>query len=439
VTRLGTALLAVCLAFALLVATARSTAAAPFDLRGEDWEGLSDFVRMAQTELGPHRVVVTSTLDMRGLSREDGVVLVHPNHLVDADELTAFMRAGGRLVLLDDYGAGDGVLARFGIRRVPLPGRPVEMLRNNPALAIAEPASAHPTVREVNRVVTNHATGLEQSALSPVLVVRGDGEPDVLLAVAGAVGQGRFLAVGDASVGINAMLRFAGNRALCASIIRYATEDDAWGKREGTLYILSGDLELRGTFGDDSRVGGAVGSLRRMLTDALETLRHDGMPPLAAYLLALAVGLGVVAWTSTRAGRPHKPVIPRFVRPLPPAAQGGVAGHAAILGAPATSRVLAVLEMKSALEEELSSRLGLDAPPAHVELVVRLRAARILDESHLAALGRLLADLARIESLLVVRKRAAVERLRDADVLAVAARVHELLDALAVGVGAARP
>jgi hypothetical protein len=442
VTRLGTALLAVGLILAMLavmVATARSAAASPFDLRGEDWEGLSDFVRMAQTELGPHRVVVTSALDMRALSREDGVVLVHPDHFVDADELTAFMRAGGRLVLLDDYGAGDGVLARFGIRRVPLPGRPVDMLRNNPALAIAEPASAHPAVREVNRVVTNHATGLEQSALSPVLVVRGEGEPDVLLAVAGAVGRGRFLAVGDASVGINAMLRFAGNRALCASIIRYVTDDDAWGKREGTLYILSGDFELHGTFGDDSRVGGAVGSLRRMLTDALETLRHDGMPPLAAYLVALAVGLGVVAWTSARAGRPHKPVIPRFVRLLPLAAQGGVAGHAAILGAPATSRVLAMLEMKSALEEELATRLGLDAPPPHVELVVRLRAARILDESHLAALGQLLADLARIESLLVVRKRAAVERLRDADVLAVAARVHELLDALAVGVGLARP
>ena len=98
--------------------------------------------------------------------------------------------------------------------------------------------------------------------------------------------------------------------------MRYATEDDAWGKRDGTLYILAGDFDIRGTFGDDSRVGGALGNLRRTLTDALETLRHDGMPPLAAYLVALAVGLGVVAWTSARAGRPHKAVIPRFVRRL---------------------------------------------------------------------------------------------------------------------------
>jgi hypothetical protein len=422
-----------CAAMAMTATTAGSAAAAPFDPQGQEWEGLSDFVRMAQADLGAHRVVVTSSLNMHALQREDGVILVHPDHFVDADELSTFMRAGGRLVLLDDYGAGDGVLAQFGIRRVPLPGRPAEMLRNNPALAIAEPASDHPVVRDVAHVVTNHATGLEHAALSPVLVVRGDGEPDVLLAVAGAVGQGRLLAVGDASVGINAMLRYAGNRRLCAALIRYAMEDDGWGKRDGTLYILAGDFDVRGSFGDDSSVGGALGNARRTLTGALEAVRHDGMPPLAAYLVALAVGLGVVAWTSARAGRPYKAVVPRFVRRLATAAQGGVAGHAAVLGAPGTSRVLAILEMKSALEEELATRLGLDPPPPHAELIVRIRAARWLDAHHVAALGRLLADLARIESQLVVRKR--VERVRDADVLAFAARVRALLDAVA----AARP
>jgi hypothetical protein len=423
------------LAFAVTAATAGPAAAAPFDPQGEDWEGLSDFVRMAQAELGPHRVVVTSTLNMHALRPDDGVILVHPDRLLDADELSAFMRAGGRLVLLDDYGAGDGLLTHFGIRRVPLPGAPAEMLRNKAALAIAEPASDHTVVREVTRVVTNHATGLEHAALSPVLVVRGNGEPDVLLAVAGAVGRGRLLAVGDASVGINAMLRYAGNRAFCASLIRYVTEDDAWGRRDGTLYILTGDVDVRGTFGDDSSVGGAFGNLRRTMTDALEMLRHDGMPPLAAYLLALAVGLGVIAWTSARAGRPHKAVTPRFVRRLAPVAQGGVAGHAAILRSPGTSRVLAVLEMKSALEEELSTRLGLERPPPHDELLIRIRAAGLLDASHIMALERLLAELVRVESQLVLRNRPAAQRVRDADVLAVAARVRRLLDA----VGAARP
>jgi len=425
-------LLALALA-SLATLTARPSAASPFDPRGDDWEGLSQFVRMAEAELGPQRVIVTSTLNLHDLGREDGVILVHPEHFVDSDELSAFMRAGGRLVLLDDYGEGDGLLARFGIRRVPLPSRPAEMLRGNPSLAIAEPASAHPAVRDVARVVTNHATGLEHSALSPVLVVRGDGEPDVLLALAGAVGQGRLLAVGDASVGINAMLRYPGNRMLCASLVRYVTEDDAWGKRGGKLYILTNDFETTGTFGNDSELGGAWGNVRRSLTDALEMLRHDGMPSLAAYLVALAVGLGVVVWTSTRAGRPHKAVVPRFVRRVTAVAQGGVAGHAAIIAAPGTSRVLAMLELKSALEEDLATRLGLERPPSHEELVAKVHAAGLLDETHVASLARLLAHLARIESLLLMRRHGSVERVRDADVLAVAARVHELLGAVGQG------
>lgn len=416
--------------FCAVVLTAGVARAVPFDPDSDDWEGLSQLVSMAQSELGPQRVIVTSTLSLRELRREDGVLIIHPQRVVDADELSAFMRAGGRVILLDDYGTGDGLLGRFGIRRVPLPYRPAEMLRGNPALAIAEPASAHPAVRDVTRVVTNHGTGLEHPALSPVLVVRGDGEPDVLLSLAGAVGQGRLLAVGDASIPINAMLRYPGNRVLGTALVRYAIEDDVWGKRGGKLYILTNDFETTGSFGDDSRVGGAAGEARRALVDALEALRHDGMPPLAAYLVALAIGLGVVVWTSARAGRTHRAVTPRFVRRVPAVAQGGVAGHAAIVAAPGTSRVLAMLELKSALEEDLATRLGLDRAPSHDELVQRVRAAGLLDDDRVRVLARLLDNLARVENLLVVRRRGVLDRVRDADVVAVAARVRDLLDAV---------
>ena len=383
---------------------------------------------MAESELGPQRVIVTTTLDARELRREDGILLVHPTRALDVDELSAFMRAGGRVVLLDDYGTGDSLCARFGIRRVPMPSRPAEMLRGNPSLAIAEPASAHAVVRDVGRVVTNHATGLEHPALSAVLVVRGEGEPDVLLAVAGAVGQGRLFAVGDSSIAMNDMLRYPGNRALAASLVRYATEDDVWGKRGGKLYVLVNDFDTVGSFGDDSRVGGAAGAVRRALVDALETLRHDGMPPTAAYLVALAVALGVVVWTSARAARTHRAATPRFMRKVPAVAQGGVAGHAAVVAAPGTSRVLAMMELKSALEEDLATRLELDRPPPQDELLARLGAARVLDADHLQALSRVLASLTRIEATLLVRRRGAMDRVRDADVVAMAERVRAILE-----------
>ena len=399
--------------------------ARPLDPRGEDWEGLAQFLRMAESELGGSRVVSSTTLDMHRLEPADSLLIVHPTRALDVETLSSFMHAGGRLILLDDYGTGDALLARFGVRRRPLPARPAEMLRGNPALAIAEPAAEHPVVRDVSRVVTNHATGLEHPGLSPLLVVKGDGERDVLLAVAGTVGRGRMLAVGDASIQMNSMLRYPGNRAFALALIRYAAEDDAWGKRGGKLYVLANDFETTGTFGDDSQIVNATGEVRRAVTGAIESVRREGMPPFAAYLAAVAVGIGIILWTGKYAGRTHKHVVPRFVRAVPVVAQGGIAGHAAVLGAPATSRALAILELKSALEEELATRLGVDFVLPPDRLVERVRAEHLLDDEGLAALSRLLASMVRVETRLA-KDRAAPLRVRDADVVAAAAEVRDL-------------
>ncbi len=420
--------------------------AAPLDPKGEDWEGLSQFLGLARAELGPARVSAPTHLDVSKLKKEDALVLVHPTTTLDVDEMTTFMRAGGRVVVLDDYGTGDELLARFGIRRVRLPYVPAEMLRDNPAFAIAEPASQHAAVRDVGRVVTNHATGLDHKALSAVLVVRGQGEPDVLLSVAGAVGNGRLLAVGDSSVVMNSMLRYPGNRALGLALVRYATEDDVWGRREGHLYVLANDFTTSGSFGTDSRFEGALGDAARVLQETLETLRHDGMPPLAAYLLALAVGLGVVGWTSSRAGHPHKAVAPRFVKGTSIAAQGGVAGRAAVLGAPGTARVLAMLELKSALEEDVATRLGLDRAPPPDELAKLARNAGLLDAEQSERLARVLEMLTGMETSFTMGASARADvagagaarglvrrRVRDADVAMVAKRVRDLLEAAAGG------
>lgn len=405
----------------------RSAEAAPFDPEGEDWQGLGDFSAGARGQLGDARVVVSKRLDLGRLAPQDGVLLVHPQRALDVDGLGAFMRAGGRVLVLDDYGTGDALFAHYGVQRVPLPSRPVRMLRGNPALAIAEPAPSHVLVRDVSRVMTNHATGVAHPDLSPVLVVKGDGEPDVLLAVSGSVEKGRLLAVGDGSILINAMMRYPGNRSFALAIARYAIEDDVWGKRGGKLYVLANDFETVGTYGSDSSVEGALNDARRALEEGFESLRHEGMPPVAAYLAAITVCAGVVVWTSRRAGKTHRERTPRFVRAAPIVAQGGVAGHAAIVGAPGTSRVLAVLELKSALEEELATRLGLDKVPPHDELVARVRAANLLGDDDTRALSRLLADLSDIEMTFSMRRRGVVERLSDADVAAIAARARGLL------------
>jgi hypothetical protein len=444
---LGLVLLAFLALFPAAVARAE-----PFALRSDDWEGLAQFGRAAEVELGTGRVVLTSTLDLHALDPADGVLIVHPTRTVDVDGLSAFMHGGGRVVLLDDYGTGDQLLEAFGIRRRALPAHPAEMLRGNPALAIAEPAMDHPVVRDVARVVTNHATGLEHPGLSPLLVVRADGahgEADVVLALAGTVGRGRLLALGDASVVINSMLRYPGDHALALSLVRYAVEDEAWGKRGGKLYVVTNEFATTGSFGDESPLLAAASEVRRAAMESLDGLRRDGIPGLAAYLAALAVGVGIVGWAVARAGKTHKVTTPRFSREVPVVAHGGIAGHAAVLGAPGTSRALAVVELKSALEEELATRLGLQRAPPAEQLVARLRVARLLDENGARSLSGLFATMARIEGRLgrLARDRNVLrDGLRDgpsdAQVLRLAAEVRTVLarldtKALANGPGAA--
>jgi hypothetical protein len=170
--------------------------------------------------------------------------------------------------------------------------------------------------------------------------------------------------------------------------------------------------------------------------EALGSLVRDGLPVTAAYLLALAVGLGVVAWTTLQAGRPHRPVIPRFVRRTATIEQGGVAGRAAMLGAPGTSRVLVLLEIKSALEEDLVTRLSLDRSLSPEELAAKARDAGLLDAAAATELVRLLKMLGEVEAAFALRKRrtgAAVwwSRPRDAEVRAVAARARKIHEAVA--------
>jgi hypothetical protein len=411
--------LALALCLAAVLSQAKYARATALDPRGEDWEGLSDFVRMAQSEIGAERVFVRDALDIGDLRSNDALILVHPQGRVPPEELSAFMRSGGRVILLDDYGTGDELLGHFHIRRVPLPAHPVEMLRHNPAFAIASPVSPHAAVRDADHVVTNHATGLADTGLLPLLVVHGSNEPDALLAVAGVVGRGRFVAIGDASVVMNAMLRFPGNHALARAVVRYAGEDEdpeeaASGSSEsrppsslatragdGRVFLIANRAKITGHFTGDEN--GPVGDVRRMVKQALGELRH-GLPPLAAYIVALLVGAGVVVWASRRAGRTHRPSAPRFVRPVPVAEQGGVAGHAAALAAevasPSRSLTRVAQEIKSALEEQIAVRL--DAVRVDTDrripdgtLVANVEARGWLGKTDAAALVRVLGELDR--------------------------------------------
>ena len=229
----------VALAVAALL-RAPSARAAPYDPGDGGWEGLRDFVELGRQLLGEARLDVPAKLDVDALGPEDALGLVYPTRPVDPEPLYRFLHRGGRVVLLDDYGGGEPLLRRFDLGRVAGPRDPKERLRDNPALPLARPESAHPSVEGASVVVLNHPTGLTHPNLLPVLAVReASSDAQVVVAVAGAVVRGRLLVVSDASVVTNQMLRYAGNRAFARGLLRYAVDDDSW-DRSGTVHSSSG-------------------------------------------------------------------------------------------------------------------------------------------------------------------------------------------------------
>jgi hypothetical protein len=298
---------------------------AAFDPASSDWEGCSELVEVAKNQLGPSRVSVVDELDYEALGATDGLLLLHPQGTYDVDELTAFMKLGGRVAVADDFGDGDRLLDRFKIQRLAPPSDPLQTLRGNPQLPIAAPASSHPIVAEVAQVVLNHPTVVKHADLSPLLrIPRSGGDQGPEVALAGQVGEGRLVAIGDPSILINSMLRFPGNRAFARNLAEYLLEGAGEHKRQAHLYVVHDRFHEKG-----SRAGGFSGGVRerlRALDSAIESVRREGFGGVAARLLALGVMLGATIWTLVRAAQRSGIPRPRFAAsdPAAPRLRAGV-------------------------------------------------------------------------------------------------------------------
>jgi hypothetical protein len=435
--------------FAILAALAvvlglRDARADHFEVSDANWMGCSEMLEIARSELGVARVRPVAVLDWSEVQPEDGVLAIHPLQPMDPDDTTSFMKAGGRLaVLIDEDGAGEETLSRFHIYRVPAPSRPVAALRNRAAFAIAEPVidvvaghltGAHPVVQHVQQLVTNHPAGLRHPALSPVLRIRAIGEPDVILAVAGQVGKGRLFAMGDSSAIINQMLRYPGNRAFVTGLVHYLVDDDGAMHRQGRLFIVANRFGEEGSFGGEGSTQNELQSRLKSIAAALADARRDGFPGWAHLAAAVLAALGLALWVARASARPYRSPLPRYARPVPLVAQGGVAGRFAVLSAPSSPRSLALLELKSALYEGLAQRLGFGPEPAPDALAKMALKAGSLDGSTYSALKEILGMMHQVETA-VVAGRAVRVTVRD---LARAAEVvHDVLGA--VNEGAHKP
>jgi len=405
-----------------------------FDVSDSSWEGESELYALAQQELGKARVEVLAAVDYERLTKDDGLLVLHPEVELDYNELSAFLRAGGRMAVLDDRGEAAHFLARFQIHRVEAPRNPAQSLRDNPDLAIAVPAveqvagqeqNRHPVVAGVERVVTNHPTALVHPNLTQVLKIPALGEPDATLAVTGIIAKsGRLFAMGDPSVVINEMLRYPGNRTFAHGLLKYLVENDAGVSRGGKLYIVANEFAQRGHFGGTRGLLAEFSNVSEALAEFSSDLEKNGLPATLALALAVFCAAGALAWALSYSSRLYRRSIPRYAVAPHLLAQGGLAGRAAVLSAPTTDPALVLIELRAALSEALCNALGLSRLSAPEQILAELSRKRLLDAQQVAQTERLFRELGTAQGALLSRRRLNLARAR---VAALGRKVMEIL------------
>ncbi len=394
------------LALGLLLIMWRVQAAqAAFEVRDQGWEGTSGLLQLARSALGHSRVKVVAELDFAEIKPSDGVLVLHPEVSLRVEAFSSFLAGGGRVALLDDFGTASDLFERFGLRRIPAPLHPKEMLSRNRNLPVAIPATTeggqvvrgrHPIVANVDRLFLNHPSALGHPGLTPVLSVVTTGGSQVAVAVVGVVGNerpGRLFAMSDPSAIINLMLRYPGNREFALGLVRYLVEDDSWGRRGGRLFIVAND------FGQVSDPAGS-GTTRLGFRDSLERLERamkEGFSAQTLWILAILVGFVVLHWSYRHGIRRMPRRRPRYTLPTPLVAQGGWPGRAAVLMAPTTHRALPLLELKAGLEERLACALELDPSPSPESILETVRTRALLAPDDQKKLSDLLLQLGRVE------------------------------------------
>jgi hypothetical protein len=301
----------------LLCATAHATPneLADYDPHSTAWNGMAQFVALAEG-MG-FDVTPVSELEWSELGAHDILFLVYPLRRVDPNRLSAFVQAGGNVVIADDFGEGRDAMTGLGLMRaearMPKATRYYEGRLWAP---IATAKGDHPIAREVGEVVTNHPAALDHVEGATTVVGFDEGA----LVVAGERGTGKFVAVADPSIFINRMQQepFHGNVALTVNILD-------WLSRDGSarhIVLLRGDVAMYGDpqpFIDDPRggkLGRSIAELNTWLWSRHEwLLTATAMKAVAGGLAACLLFLAFVALPVRRGPRIDGAWL-KFLRPM---------------------------------------------------------------------------------------------------------------------------
>lgn len=335
-----------------------------YDPHSNAWNGLGALVRL--TRDSGITVELPGRVDVGTLRPDDALLIVYPAGPLPVEGLSAFLKAGGRVALADDFGAGNELLSAYQIARGAPNTQHALQLRGNPALLVARPRTAHPLAEGVHALVTNHPTDLFHRNLDAIFSFDDDGREALVLA--GAVGQGRLVAVADPSVLIDNMLELRDNRRFAQNLVRYLAEG-----RGGRIVIASGHTPIVGRFGEPG-ADRPLHDVRR----ALEQLAAAPLPPLALQLGCAALAALALLFAATSLPR-KTPYDGRGMFARAPHA-GGYVGRVAFFAESHGNLLMPALVYKHELEGEIVRRMGLTGQTPLRDVLVGLR-GRGLGES----------------------------------------------------------
>lgn len=345
-----------------------------FATEGGAWNSVTALMAIAEDRAAP--VTAPDRLDMGTLEASDSLLILSPRTAPPTHEITSFLRAGGRVALADDFGAGDELLSVFQIGRGEPSLDAAMRLRGNPSLLVARPRVNHRLSEGVPALVGNHPATVYHRELSPIFELT-DGEAMVL---AGAVGDGRLVILSDPSALIDNMLELRGNRRFAENLLGYL--DDG---RGGRLFVIGPDARLIGRYGEPG-AGRPLHDLRQ----SLEALASLELPPLALRIASLA--LAAIAVILALGVLPHRtPYRTERMFARPPA-QGGFVGRVGFFGRRKVNLLQPLMVYKFELEAEILTRLSLHGRALLRDVLTAMR-ERGIGEDDVNAMRALLLEL----------------------------------------------
>jgi hypothetical protein len=376
---------------AVVAAVVAAEAQGDYGVISDAWNSLTELVRLGRASGAP--VTATTRLDLSKLTPRDGLLVVFPSDEPPREDLAAFLHDGGRIAIADDFGAAEGWLGGFAIRRARLPaGATAPRLRGNRNVLIAEPSAAHPLSRDVRALVVNHPAVLQHAELAPVMELAGGGA----VVLAGAVGQGRLVVLSDPSALINNMLELSGNRRFATNLLGYL------GQGGGQVFIVAGDARFAGRYGELAKTE-KMARLKSALDRVARVKLPEGTLRVLSAMLAVAMLLAALSAVPRRTQylaamrRTRPPSVPVF------AGDAGVLAYFASAGedAPGASAVrnllVPLLRYRHGFEHALAERLSLEPgtrgrPSVHTLIDAASRSGLTRDQQ--AELKGLLDELA---------------------------------------------